>query len=113
MKASSVALGLRSLYADLDETLKIHVHTDASSARSIATRKGLGKVRHLAVHLLWLQDKTASGEVTVFKVRGDENPADMLTKYLAQANMLKCMKKLNYQVESGRAAHCPELSGAS
>ena len=109
MKASSVALGLRSLYADLDETVKIHVHTDASSAKSIATRRGLGKVRHLAVHLLWLQEKTAAGEVAVLKVRGEDNPADVLTKYLAQANMIKCMNKLNYYVQSGRAAQCPEL----
>ena len=110
VKASSVALGLRSLYADFDETVTIHAYTDASSAKSISTRKGLGKIRHLAVHLLWLQEKTAAGEVLVHKVRGDANPADMLTKYLPQASMNKFMSALHYYREDGRAAECPELA---
>ena len=51
--------------------VRIRVNTDASAAKGIASRRGLGKVRHIEVHQLWVQDKVASGEVEVRKVDGD------------------------------------------
>ena len=59
VKASSAALGMQAMYHDFGETMGIRVYTDASAAKAIASRRGLGKLRHLAVHLLWLQEKTA------------------------------------------------------
>ena len=110
VKAGSVALGLRSLYADLDQSIKIDLYTDASAAKAIATRRGLGKVRHMAVHLMWLQEKVANGELQILKVRGEANPADLLTKYLAQEIMHRHMRCIGYAIEEGRATACPELA---
>ena len=36
---------------------------DSSAAKGIASRRGLGKVRHIEVHQLWLQDKVQKKEV--------------------------------------------------
>ena len=44
--------------------------------------KGLGRVRHIEVNQLWVQDKVASGELVIHKVGTDENIADVLTKYV-------------------------------
>ena len=49
VKAGSVGLGVRSLLEDLHVKAKINVFTDASVAKGISHRKGLGKVKHLEI----------------------------------------------------------------
>ena len=39
-------------------------------------------MRHLEIRDLWLQKEVADGKVKVFKMPGDENPADLMTKVL-------------------------------
>ncbi len=34
----------------------IGLHTDSSSAKSFASRRGTGKIRHISVKELWLQE---------------------------------------------------------
>ena len=60
-KASAMAMGARALLEDLGITLKIRVLTDATTGKAIASRRGLGKVRHIATHELWIQDKVMRG----------------------------------------------------
>ena len=43
VKAASVALGTQAMLKDMGFDLPIEVMTDASAAKGIATRKGLGK----------------------------------------------------------------------
>ena len=49
-EASAQGLGLQSLLNDLGIDLEVRVHTDATTRRAIVTRRGLGKVRHIAVN---------------------------------------------------------------
>ena len=56
-KASAQGLGLQSLLNDLGIDLEVRVHTDATTGRAIVTRRGLGKVRHIAVNELWMQKR--------------------------------------------------------
>ena len=43
-------------------------------------RKGFGKVRHIEVNQLWLQDEIHKGHIGLEKVDGKKNLADALTK---------------------------------
>ena len=58
-KASAQGFGLQSLLNDLGIELDVRIHTDATTRRAIVTRRGLGKVRHIAVDELWMQEKVA------------------------------------------------------
>ena len=58
----------------------IRISTDSSVAKSFTSTRGLGKLRHLNVKLLWLQDQVHSGRIQVLKVPGVSNVADALTK---------------------------------
>ena len=69
--------------SDLGLTISDEVMTDASAAKGIANRIGLGKLRHLETSQLWLQSKVADGTVMITKAKGTENPADALTKFLS------------------------------
>ena len=50
VKGASLGLGLKALMGDLGIDSKVRIRTDASAAKGIATRKGLGKVRHIEVN---------------------------------------------------------------
>ena len=80
VKATAEALGVQALAEDLGEMMKIAVYSDSSAARGIASRTGLGKIRHLDVRLMWVQELVKNGKIMLRKVKGTENPADMLTK---------------------------------
>jgi len=80
VRAASEALGMQSIMRDLGWYCKIRLLVDSSAAKSIASRTGLGKLRHLEIKFLWLQECVRRGKVVLSKVRGDINPADVLTK---------------------------------
>ena len=55
---------------------------DSSAAKSFVSKRGAGKMRHIEVRWFWLQEEVRAGRVVVTKVRGEWNPADLMTKYL-------------------------------
>ena len=52
VKGASLGLGMKAFLGDLVIDHRIRIRTDASAAKGIATRKGLGKVRHIEVNQL-------------------------------------------------------------
>ena len=44
-------------------------------------------MRHLDIRDLWLQKEVRDGKVEVSKIRGDQNPADLMTKILGIADI--------------------------
>ena len=112
VKAASVGLGVQAMYKDLGMSLSLEVLTDASAAKGIASRRGLGKTRHIAVHFLWIQERVAKGDFKLTKVWGGENPADLLTKYLDRSTISKYMGIYNVKYMSGRSKEAPEVATA-
>ena len=55
---------------------------DASAAIGVIWHMDLGKVRHLDVSWLWVQEKERSRELQYHKVKGSDNGADLFTKAL-------------------------------
>ena len=112
-KGAAQALGFITLMADMGVKVRATVHTDASAAIGIARRAGLGKLRHLNVRYLWLQHELQSPELTLHKVHGLSNPADLVTKHLAQHLARKHLDVLEMRIEGGRAASAPTLSSVA
>ena len=71
------------MLSDFGLSYRITLNLDASAAKGISQRIGLGKMRHLEVSQLWLQGKMANGEIIVKKLKGADNIADAMTKYLS------------------------------
>ena len=61
--------------------------TDSSAAGSFVCRRGLGRMRHLEIRDLWLQKEVSEGKVRVVKIKGTENPADLMTKVLSMKDI--------------------------
>ena len=87
VRGFSEALGIQSVASDLGVELTPEVHADSSAAIGICRRCGIGKVRHLAVAQLWVQDLVRSKACRLHKVLGTENPADLMTKPLARTEI--------------------------
>jgi hypothetical protein len=94
VEGATRAVGLASMLRELGVVVvgPIVLHSDASAARSFASRRGVGKMRHLEVRHLWLQAEVSGQRVALRRVAGEANPADLLTKYLSTRDILKHFK---------------------
>ena len=107
LKGASLGLGVRSMAGDIGIPLGVKLVTDSSAAKGIAKRRGLGKVRHLDVCHLWLQEKVAKGELQVGAVAGKQNPADLMTKYHSHTDMVNHWGRLAHEARAGRHEKMP------
>ena len=74
--------------------LPIHLNVDASVARSFMHRRGAGRMKHLDIRHMWLQDECAEGRFVPKKVPRSENPSDMLTKTPSADELSKFAQKI-------------------
>ena len=58
---------------------RIELYTDSSSARQFCHKRGVGRMKHLDIRALWLQDAINSNLAVVRKIPRSENIADLLT----------------------------------
>ena len=86
---------------------KIQILSDASAAIGIASRRGSGKVRHIEVNQLWLQDRVLKGSVELVKIGTGHNLADALTKHVEHDGIVRHMKGVGMRWESGRHSDMP------
>ena len=59
VRGATEALGMATLAKDMGKKVEIQLHIDALAAKGMIERKGLSKVRHLDVNVLWLQEQCA------------------------------------------------------
>ena len=103
-----MGLGFQSLMKDLGQDMPIRVWTDSSAAIGICTRQGLGKLRHIDTHLLWIQQAVRSGRVDLRTILGGKNPADLSTKHLSSRERVQMLVGLlGCRYTSGRAESAP------
>jgi hypothetical protein len=100
---------MKSMMKDFGITTSIRVNTDASAAIGIASRRGLGRIRHIDVDELWVQDKVAHGVIKPQKVKGPENLADTLTKHVTQSELEYHITHMNMRIVEGRHELMPRI----
>ena len=68
-------------------------------------------MRHINVKSLWLQEKEIQRELQYEKVKGEENPADGLTKHVRQELAERYSNTVNYKLSEDRAKTSLQLAG--
>ena len=109
VKGASNALGIVGMLKDIGLNLAIDLHTDSSAAKGIASRRGLGRVRHIELCELWLQDQVARGKITLRKVSGANNFSDSLTKSASNERIMQSMKMTAHEFRAGRHEIMPDV----
>ena len=79
VKLSTELLGLMRLARDLDWRLHGRVWADSSAALAVVKRSGAGKLRHINISLLCVQEQEKLKKLVYEKVPGQANPADLFT----------------------------------
>ena len=113
-KLAMEVLGVRSMCEEWhlsDASQTSNLYGDASVALSIAKRQGAGKMRHINVKSLRLQEKSLQSILKYNKVRGEDNPADGLTKHVRQELAQRYLAMEGLSVRGDRADASLKLAG--
>jgi hypothetical protein len=110
IRGAGQGLGYKALLRDLGVEARLRIWTDSSAAIGICNRQGLGKLRHLDTHTLWIQQAVRTGRIDLRKVLGEENPADLLTKHsLSRQRLEKLVALHGCKYLDGRASSAPQV----
>ena len=93
---ASEAKGVQSMMYHLGFAVKPVLAIDAKATEHILHRQGIGKLKHLDVAYLWVQDEIRSQRLRVRRVRSEENVADLGTKPLSKTVIAKHCLTLGY-----------------
>ena len=85
VKMTTEAIGVAQLVKDWGRSLNVKIYVDSSAAIGVASRRGNGKLRHVKVGMMWIQEMVEQEEVSVNKVAGEENPAKCVVKGTSKA----------------------------
>ena len=80
------------------------MHADSAVAIDFCRKSCIGRMRHLAVGQLWVPEHLRRGAFTLFKVRGDSNPADLCTKHLDRTTASYLLDLAGITFEDGAPA---------
>ena len=103
VKASGEALGMLQLMSSVGVPMTASIMVVSSAALAVVARKGNGKLRHVRVGHLWVQQVAADGGLKYHKVNGEENPSDACTKHLTSERLRKLFARVGQCQRSGRA----------
>ena len=81
VKAAQEGMGLAHLEEELGRQMVVRLLGDSSANHGIIQRRGSGKVEHLSVRQLWLQQQAELGLCVHTKIPRALNSADMLTHH--------------------------------
>ena len=109
MKVCQESIGMISLAKELMMNLKARVMVDASAALGVAQRMGIGKIRHLHTGALWIQEQELRKHLSLNKVPGVDNIADLMTKNVPREILERHTKGLHGEFVDGRAEKAVQL----
>ena len=109
VRGSTEVLGMQSILRDFGIEVELQVHSDATAAIGMVKREGLGKVRHLAVADLWVQEKQRLAVIVYGKVDGKHNPADAMTKGVDGDTLQRHMRTMGFRKGTKRHPLAPKL----
>ena len=84
--------------------MKGRVHTDSSAAKGAASRRGLGKTRHIDTQYLWVQERLQAGSFSLHKEATADNVGDLFTKFLDAKKIEDFTSRLGCAAREGTAS---------
>ena len=108
-KACALGMSIQALLEDWGYSVDLEVRTDSTAAIGTASRKGLGKQRHVQTRFLWLQEKVSDKKVLLSKVHTHSNIADLMTKPMSKESCEKLMSLMIQRFVEGRAVGAKHL----
>ena len=86
---ASESKGMVSLWKDLGYEMKPALAIDAKATEHFFHRQGLGRLKHIDVAYMWMQDEVRSKRLRVRSAKSEEHVADLGIKPLSKAAIAK------------------------
>ena len=86
-KGSAHSLHSQAILKGFGVTVEAVALSDTSAGIGIASRQGCGRLKHLEVMWLWVQEKVSEKALRLRKHPTETNIADLATKYLSKHRM--------------------------
>ena len=67
-------------------SFELQLMGDSTACKGVLSREGVGKLKHISVKQLWLQEKIAAGRIAFEKIDRSINSADAMTKHWKTAD---------------------------
>ena len=84
------------------------MRTDASAAVGILSRQGTGRIKHLQIRQMWLQEKVKDQDLKLIKIPRSINVADLLTHHWNEKDGLVHMSGMHIVRRGPRNCGAPE-----
>ena len=81
--ATSEGLFVVHILSEIGIIASLRIMSDSSAARAVVQRRGPGRMKHLQIRHLWLQEGFRRGDFELSVINSDVNIADALTKHFA------------------------------
>ena len=112
IKAAQEGVGLKHLCEELGDSCFLKLKGDSSANDGILKRSGAGKVKHLSVRQLWLQEQVSEGVAEHIKVPRLDNISDILTHHFTRAEALHHFPRMSCQrPDCPVSEHKPSVGG--
>ena len=95
VKAAQEGLGIAHLEEEFGRWIVVQLYGDSSANHGIIARQGAGKVKHLTVRQLWLQQQSELGVCLHKKIPRAINCADLLTHHFSRTDGFEHLKNMN------------------
>ena len=82
-------------------TIEHYLLTDSSSARQLAARQGVGKIKHISAKILWIQTLVQEKAIFLFQISTVWNVADAGTKVLSSKRLRLLLPELGVFLRFG------------
>ena len=90
-KAAAEGLGAKNLTIELGMDEELEIKTDVSAAVGVIQRQGAGKIKHLEVKQLWVQEQEKKKAVKMVKIPKEVNWADLMTHHWSNVEDVKML----------------------
>ena len=98
VKASTEVLSVQSMLQELGLQVGATVATDSAAAKGAVMRTGSGRMEHISLNHLWVQEKASGGDILYIKVLREVNVGDLFTHHWSAADGAKHLSGLGARI---------------
>ena len=100
VKASAIGMSVQALLEDWCEKYDLAVYSDSAAARGTASRRGLGKLRHVQTQYLWIKERIANDDFKLLQIGTKLNIADLCTQPVNRETCEQHMKTFESGIQN-------------
>ena len=97
LKGSAEGMHIKEIEKERGNLIETEVRSDSGACIGTVSRKGVGKIKHLEVKQLWVQERVAEKRIKIIKIPREQNPADHLTHFVTVKEQIAHLRMMSVE----------------